>query len=117
MVPGRCQPLRHVGCVFVHGHAGERCRENLFEVFRRQPGDRFAVTGEDRFERSGFLQAGPMADDERHALQAIDDLRIHRVLDPERAVLIERRDPLGGRHEPGAARICRLAYERQNCGF
>jgi len=35
----------------------------------------------------------------RHPLQAVDDLRIHRLLDPRRAVLVEAGDPLLGGHE------------------
>ena len=39
------------------------------------------------------------------AMQAIDHLRIHRLLDPERAVLVKRGDAFLRRHEVGAARV------------
>ena len=42
----------------------------------------------------------------RQRLDAVEDegeLDIHRLLDPQRAVVVEGRDALGGRHEVGTA--------------
>ena len=50
-------------------------------------------------ERLDLRQFRLRLDQRRDALQAIHHLRIHRMLDPQRAVLIERGDALLGRHE------------------
>ena len=46
-----------------------------------------------------------------HAIQSECQLKIHRLLRPEGAVVIEGRDALGGRYEIGGACRCHLFHE------
>src|SRR5262249_23689554 len=50
----------------------------------------------------------------RDPLEAVDDLRVNRVLDPQRAVLVERRDALLRRHEFRVGAIGRGLNEMQD---
>ena len=50
-------------------------------------------------------QFGLRLDQRRHALQAIHHLRIDRMLDPERAVLIKRGDALLGSEQNAGRRF------------
>jgi hypothetical protein len=50
------------------------------------------VAGEHGLERFDVLESRPLGDNRWDALQSIDHLRVHGMLDPERAVLIEHRD-------------------------
>ena len=52
---------------------------------------------------STFASSGFALTNVRHALQAIHHLGIHRMLDPQRAVLIERGDSFLGRDKLRAA--------------
>ena len=54
---------------------------------------------------STFFSSGLAFTTCRDAFQAIHHLRIHRMLDPERAVLVESGDALLGRHEFRASLI------------
>jgi hypothetical protein len=78
----------------------------LFEVGQGQLGDgrtiAFQYLQHGR-ERSDLGQFGLGLDQRRYALEDVHHLRIHRVLDPQRAVLVEGGDALGGRHELRAA--------------
>ena len=56
-------------------------------------------------------QLGPFLHNLRHAIESEYDLRIDRVLDPERAVLVEGRDALSERHEVWASRVGRRVDE------
>ena len=59
--------------------------------------------GQHRRVRRAFRQLGFGLDQRRHALEDIHHLRVHRMLDPQRAVLVEGGDALGRRHEVRAA--------------
>ena len=80
-------------------HAGEGRGEDLLEVVHREFGDRLPVAGEHGLERLDVRQLRLRLDQRRHAVEAVDHLRIHRMLDPQRAVLIEGGDALLRRHE------------------
>ena len=58
---------------------------------------------QDNVERRDVRQFGLRLDQGRNLLQAIHHLGIHRMLDPQRAVLIKRGNALLGRHELRAA--------------
>jgi hypothetical protein len=55
--------------------------------------------------------------DRRHAVQAIDDLGVHRVLDPERAVLVEGGNALFWRYKLWARVVGGCVYELDDCLF
>ena len=59
---------------------------------QRKLGDRLAVAREDRLERLDVLEFRIFFHDRGHAVQAIDHLRIDRMFDPQRAVLVESGD-------------------------
>src|SRR6516162_11939 len=48
-------------------------------------------------------------------VQSENDLRIHRMLDPGRSILVERRDPLLRRNEVRIRLVGRGLYEIQDC--
>ena len=62
----------------------------------------FAVARENGLECGLIGKLGPLLHDLRHAVESEDDLRIDRMLDPQRPVLVEGRDALRWRHEVGA---------------
>ena len=69
----------------------------------REPGDGLAVARQHGLEGFDVGSSGFGLDDGRHAIEAVHDLRVHRLLDPQRAVLVERGDALCGRNEFGLA--------------
>ena len=77
----------------------------------RQLGDRLAVARHHRLERLDLRELGLRLDERRHALEAVHHLRVHRMLDPQRAVLVEGGDALGRRHELRAALRRRRLHE------
>jgi len=81
-------------------HAGKRGNGNLLEVGQCQLLHRRAIAVkqfQDGVERRDLRQFGLRLDQGRNLFQAVHDLGIHRMLDPERAVLIERGDAFLGR--------------------
>src|SRR6266511_652989 len=86
------EPLLRFGVELLHRHAGQRRGEDLLEVAHRELRYRLAVAGEHGLERLGVPELRPLRRHRRDALQAVDHLRVHRMLDPQRAVLIEHRD-------------------------
>ena len=94
MMLGAVEPLLGFGVELLHRHAGQRRDENLLELAHRELGDRLAVAGEHGLERLDVPELRLLRHHRRHAVQAVDHLRVHRMLDPERAVLVEHRDAL-----------------------
>ena len=92
----RRDPLFDLGLELFDGHARKRDREQFFEIRFRQLGDRLPVAGEYGLERLDILEFGLLGHNRRHAIQAVDDLAVHRVFHPQGAVLIEGGDPLWG---------------------
>ena len=103
------EPLFHLGLKRLDRHAGNRGKANLLEVGQCQLLHRRAITVkqfQDGVERRDLRQFGLRLDQGRNPLQAIHHLRIHWMLDPQRAVLIKRGNALLGRHELRAALSC-----------
>src|SRR5262249_53050862 len=98
-VLGAGQPLFHLALKVFHRHAGQRRHQDFLKLMQRQLCDGLAVAREDRFERLDVLEFRIFLDNGWNTIEAIDDLRIDRMLDPERAVLIESRDALFRRNE------------------
>jgi hypothetical protein len=61
----------------------------FLEVSQGKPGDRLAVAREHCLERRDVLELRFFFDHRRDTFEAVEHLRVHRMLDPERAVLIE----------------------------
>jgi hypothetical protein len=98
-------------------HARQRHGEDLFEVFHGQAGDRLAIARHHGFEGLDVRKLRPLLDHGGHAVETIDHLAVHRLLDPQRAVLVERRDALGFGHEAGAPRGGGVCHERDDDSF
>ncbi len=93
------EPAPHDGPELVGGHAGLGRDAQGLEILRVEPGDRRLVAGEDRRERLPGPPLGVLGRELRDAVEHEEDLRVHRVLDPRRPVLIEGHDALIGPHE------------------
>ena len=103
-------PLR-LGREFVHAHAAECRGEDLFQVRHREFGDCCMVTGQNRFEGFDVLQFRLLRDHRWNAVEAVGHLRVDRMLDPQRAVLIEGRDTSLRRDEVRTRLVGRRAHE------
>ena len=71
----------------------------------------FHVALEQRGERLLVLPLGMLRGERLHAVEREEELEIHRLLGPERAVVVEDRDALGGRDEVGRALLRHLLDE------
>jgi hypothetical protein len=91
---GRRQPLLDVGAEVLDRHPALRREYDLEYLTGREPSDGLRIAGENSLEGFAVSQFRLLRDERPDAIEAIDDLRIDRVLDPERAVLIERGDAL-----------------------
>src|SRR5213594_515517 len=107
----RLEPRPDLNLELVDRHAGQRRGEELLEVIHRQHRVRLAVARQNGLEWLHLRQLRLRLDHRRNTFQAIQDLRVHRMLDPQRAVLVERGDALGRRHEPRAALRRRALHE------
>ena len=67
--------------------------------------DGLVVVGENGFERLGRPPLGVVGRSRFNAVEGEDDLRVHWLLDPERAVVVERGDALLGENEVGASLV------------
>ena len=84
---------------FCRGHAGMRHGDDFDQSFFAGLRQRLQVAVQHRRER---LLGLPFRMHRRHDLHAVEregQLHIHRLLDPERAVVVEGRDALLDRHE------------------
>ena len=103
------EPLLHLGLKRLDRDVGDRGNANLLDVGQCQLLHRRAIAVkqfQDGVERRDLRQFGLRLDQGGNLLQAIHHLRIHRMLDPQRAVLIKRGNALLGRHELRAALSC-----------
>ena len=103
------EPLLRLGLKRLDRHAGHRGNANLLDVGQCQLLHRRAIAVkqfQDGVERRDVRQFGLRLDQGRDLLQAIHHLRIDRMLDPQRAVLIKRGNALLGRYELRAALGC-----------
>ena len=101
MSSGR-EPCLHLCFEFAHRHPGESRDSDLLEVGHREFCDCVPVAGQHGLERLDIGQLGFRLDQRRYPIEAVDQLRVCRLLDPKRSVLIERRDALFRRYEAGA---------------
>jgi hypothetical protein len=72
------------------------------------------VTPQERGEGLLVLPLGTMGGHRLHAVEGEQDLEVERLLRPERAVVVERGDALGGRHEVGRTRLRDALDERDD---
>src|SRR6516164_1469121 len=96
---GRDQPRFHVGAELLDGHPTLRRKHNLEYIPHRELRDCLAVARQYGLERFAVLQIRLLVCKRANTIQAKDDLRIQRMLDPQRAVLVELSDPLSLRQE------------------
>jgi len=111
---GSFEPLLHLGAELLHGHAGQRRGGDLLEIAHRQLGHRFAISRQHGLERLDVLQCRRLRHHRRDAFQAKHHLGVHRMLDPERAVLVEHRDAVVRDHVVRAGAIDGGAHEAEN---
>ena len=80
---GRFEPLLRFGVELLHRHAAQRRGEDLLEVLHRELGDRLPVARQHGLEGLDVLQLRLLRHHRRHAVEAVDHLRVHRMLDPD----------------------------------
>ena len=83
------------------GHARVRGRDEFHERVLAAGERGFQVALEQRGERLLVLPLGMLRRERLHAVEREVELDRHRLLAPERAVVVEDGDALGGRHEIG----------------
>jgi hypothetical protein len=75
-------------------------------IFRRSSIESFAIalaiTRHHGFKRLDFCQVRLFLHDHGHPIQTVEYLRVHRMLDPERAVLVKGGNTLFLRHKTAA---------------
>ena len=96
----------HLGLKLIHRHAGECGGEDLLEVRGRELSDCIAIAGEHSFERLDVAQFRLRLGQHRHSFQRVRHERVHRMLDPQRAVLIEGGNAVLGLHKLRARFVC-----------
>ena len=84
------------------------------QITLAEPRHRLAVAGEDCLEGLLPLPFGVRAGHRRDAIERKSRLGVERVLDPERAVLVEGGDAVLGRHEARAPLVGRRLDEIQD---
>ena len=72
------------------------------------------VAGQDRLVRLFRFPFGMLRRERLDAVDREHDLRVHRLFDPQRAVVVERGDPLVRRHKVGPAFGRDFPHERQD---
>ena len=112
---GHGQPFSHVLPERLDVHAALRRQHDLEKFAQGELGDRRAVAGENRLERLAIPQLGLRLDEIADTVEAKDDLRVHRMLDPERPVLIERGNTILWRDKICARLIGGDAHELEDC--
>ena len=99
----RGDPVLHDLLELVGGHARVRGHDDLEHRLLPAGQRGFQVALEQRGERLLVLPLRMLRRERLHPVEREDQLEIHRLLGPERAVVVERGDALGGRHELRAA--------------
>ncbi len=115
-VARRVEPRAHGGAELVVGHAAVRRRDERAERVLALRGHRLRVALQERRERLGRLPLGMRRPQRLHAVDDERELRVHRLLGPERAVVVEHGDALRLGHEVGARGIGRSCDERLDRG-
>jgi len=91
--------------------------EDLEEIVHRELRHRLAIARQHGLERLNLRELGLLLHDRRHPVEAIGDLRIDRVLYPQRPILIESSNALRQRHEFWARLVGGRANEFVYCGL
>jgi len=102
---GLRQPVLHDLSELVGRHARVRRRDHFGDAFLPRGGDRLHVTLDDSFERLLRLPLWMRWRQRLHAVEGEERLEVHRLPAPERAVVVEGRDPRLRRHVLGAAAL------------
>ena len=110
------EPRAHGGAELLVGHAAVRRRDERAERVLALRGDRLRVALQERRKRLGRLPLRMRGAQRLHAVDDERELHIHRLLGPERAVVVEDGDALGLGHEVDARRIGRARDERHDRG-
>src|SRR6185312_16071574 len=95
-------------------HATQRSPDDFEKVVHRKLRNSRAITGQDGLKRRNIRELWICLDHGRDAVKAIHDLRVDRMLDPQGAVLIERRDSFLGPHIALAGFVGGFLNELQN---
>jgi hypothetical protein len=85
--------------------------ESLFAAGR----NRLHVTFDDALERLRVFPLGMFGRQRSHAVEREEQLKVHHLLRPERAVVVEDGDALGDGHEVRSARPCHSSHEVCDC--
>jgi hypothetical protein len=96
---GGFEPVTHNLLELGSGHAGMRPRYNLQETFLARGEQSFHIASQHRFERFFRLPLGMLRRERLDAIHCEQKLKIHRLLGPESAVVIKRRDSLVKRND------------------
>ena len=95
----------------LRGHAGVRGHDEFHERVVAAGERGFHIALEQRGERFLGLPLGMLRRERLHAVEREVELHRHRLLAPERAVVVERGDALGDRHEVRRAFLRHLLDE------
>ena len=110
------KPSAHRGAELLVGHAavrrGDECPERVLAL----RGHRLRIALQERRERLGRLPLGVRGPQGLHAVDDERELHIHRLLGPQRAIVVEDGDALGLGHKVDARRIGRARDERLDRG-
>jgi hypothetical protein len=109
------QPLLHDGVELINSHAAVRLCHNDFEVLNGELGQSFVIAVKDRLERLLALPLGMFPGECFDAVDRKHHLRVDRLLDPQRPVLVERGDALLGREESRARLVGGRPHEVEDC--
>ena len=105
-------PVLHDLLELLGGHAGVRGHDDLARWPCSPPASApFTSPLSSEANGSFVLPLGMLRRERLHAVEREEELEIHRLLGPERAVVVERGDALGGRHEVGRAFLRHLLDE------
>ena len=96
---GCFNPFLCFGFEYLYWHTRQYRCQNFFKVAQRQLSHRLVIAGKRSLKGLAVLKLWFLRYYHRHTLQAINNLRVHRMFDPQRTVLIEGRNALFGRHE------------------
>ena len=110
-MPGGRDPVVDDLLEFVGRHAGVRDHDDFGDRPLAAGERAFHVALEQRRERLLVLPLGMLRRERLDAVEREEELEIHRLLAPERAVVVERGDALGRRHKVGRTFLGHLGDE------
>jgi hypothetical protein len=110
-MPRGFDPLLSFGVELLYRHASQRRGKDFLEVPQTEFGYRLPIARECGLERLDVLEFRLVCDHRRNTFETVDHLRVHRMLDPERAVLVKDGDAILCRHVVRARRVGCSSYE------